>query len=329
MRILFDGPYTKNPKGGVLRYFYELSENIAKSYEVAFSRKLGNLSSNSIKLPVLSHFRPHRLSFYFEYLWFCYCYKNKFQVVHPIEFQLSPTGDFFVKDGAKLVITIHDLIHEKFGSPENLYSKMSRTAYYKRADGLIFVSQSTKNDFEEFYPDIFKNKPSKVILHGSNFKNIDIPIKNSKKFLFVGSRRGYKNFSTAAKAFREIAKNDPTTRLVVAGAPPYQDELELLKDVSNQINWVCFPNTKQLKGLYAESLALLYVSKYEGFGMPLLEAMSQGCIPIAGNHSSIPEVLDTAGILINDLTPENIANQMRQLLASSKETDEMISIGQI
>ena len=58
------------------------------------------------------------------------------------------------------------------------------------------------------------------------------------------------------------------------------------------------------KKIYSESLALLYVSKYEGFGMPLIEAMSQGCVPIAGNHSSIPEVMADAGISVNVSNPE-------------------------
>ena len=96
-------------------------------------------------------------------------------IVHPTEFQLSPTGSLYSKKGAKLVITIHDLIHERFGAPGNLYSKASRTNFYNRADGYIFVSKSTRDDFAEFYPELYGSRSSKVIWHGCNF-----PIKEMK-----------------------------------------------------------------------------------------------------------------------------------------------------
>ena len=236
-----------------------------------------------------------------------------------LSFNFRLVGSYFVSKGAKLVITIHDLIHEKFGSPAGLYDQKSRYDFYEKAVGYFFVSESTQNDFREFYPDLFANKPSKVIWHGCNYsvKN-DTAKKSSKTFLFVGSRRGYKNFSTAAKAFCEIAKNDPKARLVIAGAPPYQDELELLKDVQNQIEWKVFPEDNELIDLYSSSMALLYTSNYEGFGMPMVEAMSQGCIPIAGNHSSIPEVLGDAGIIVNTNSVSEVTSAMYKCITEDK-----------
>jgi mannosyltransferase len=319
LNILYDGPFTQYPKGGVLRYYRELSNLLLNENEVFFSRYLKRDHSKDFILPPFAHFRPHKLSFYLEYLWFKYSFKNKIDIVHPIEFQLSPAGSYFVSKGAKLVITIHDLIHEKFGSPEGLYDQKSRYNFYEKAVGYLFVSESTQNDFREFYPDLFANKPSTVIWHGSNYslKN-DTANKSSKNFLFVGSRRGYKNFSTAAKAFCEIAKNDPKARLVIAGAPPYQDELELLKDAQNQIDWKVFPEDNELIDLYSCSMALLYTSNYEGFGMPMVEAMSQGCIPIAGNHSSIPEVLGDAGIIVNTNSVSEVTSAMHKCITEDK-----------
>ena len=82
------------------------------------------------------------------------------------------------------------------------------------------------------------------------------------------------------------------------------------KEIWNKVKWVENPDDQTLKKIYSESLALLYVSKYEGFGMPLIEAMSQGCVPIAGNHSSIPEVMADAGISVNVSNPEEISRAM-------------------
>jgi len=284
--------------------------------------------SNETRLPPFAHFRPHRISFYLEYLWHKHCSNLEIDIVHPNEFQLSPTGCLFLKEGAKLVITIHDLIHERFGAPGNLYSKVSRTNFYNQADGYIFVSQSTRNDFAEFYPELFETRPSKVIWHGCNFPINERKNKNLRKqFLFVGSREGYKNFATAAQAFCKVADANKDCTLIVAGAPPKTSELTIVKNYENQISWVEFPEEEQLKTLYAESVALLYVSKYEGFGMPLLESMSQGCIPITGNHSSIPEVLGEAGIKVNCESASELSEAMEKCLVDDSVTKNLVKRG--
>jgi mannosyltransferase len=328
LNILYDGPFSANPKGGVIRYFHQISKGISKENDVFFSRRSTGRFAKEIHLPPFAHFRPHRIFFYLEYLWHKHFLNFKIDIVHPTEFQLTPTGSFYLKKGAKLVITIHDLIHERFGAPGNLYTKASRTNFYNQADGYIFVSKSTRNDFAEFYPKLFKSKPSKTIWHGCNFaerkgKNQ----KQTQKFLFVGSRNGYKNFITAAQAFCKVADDNKNCTLVIAGAPPKLSELEILKNYENRISWVNFPNEKHLKNLYAESIALLYVSTYEGFGMPLLEAMSQGCIPIAGNHSSIPEVLDNAGIIINCDCVSELAEAMKICLIQDSSIQNLIKRG--
>ena len=328
MNILYDGPYTQNPKGGVVRYFHQVSKESSKENDFFFSRRTYVRFPREIHLPPFAHFRPHRISFYLEYLWHKYFSNLEIDIVHPTEFQLSPTGSFCLRKGAKLVITIHDLIHEKFGAPRNLYSKANRTNFYNQADGYIFVSKSTRNDFAEFYPDLIKSRPSKIIWHGGNFPIDERKNKNLRKqFLFVGSREGYKNFATAAQAFCKVANKCKDFTLVVAGAPPKSSELTILNNYKNRISWIEFPDEEQLKTLYAESVALLYVSKYEGFGMPLLESMSQGCIPITGNHSSIPEVLGKAGIKVNCESVSELSEAMGECLADDSETTNLVKRG--
>ncbi len=328
MNILYDGPYSANPKGGVVRYFHQISKGFSKENKVFFSRKPNGRFAKGIHLPPFAHFRPHRISFYLEYFWHRLCSNYKIDIVHPTEFQLSPTGSFFVRKGAKLVITIHDLIHEKFGAPGNLYSKARRTNFYNQADGYIFVSKSTRNDFAESYPEFFESKSSMVIWHGCNFHvNEQKSEKRKKQFLFVGSREGYKNFATAAQAFCKVADANKDCTLVVAGAPPKSSELTIVKNYENQISWIEFPDEEKLRILYAQSVVLLYVSKYEGFGMPLLEAMSQGCIPIAGNHSSIPEVLGEAGIKVNCESVSELSEAMEKCLVDDSETKNLVKRG--
>lgn len=328
MNILYDGPFSASPKGGVVRYFYEISREILKENDVFFSRRPQNRFTKDIHFPPFAHFRPHRISFYLEYLWHKYFSNLEIDIVHPTEFQLSQTGSFYLWKGAKLVITIHDLIHEKFGAPGDLYTKANRNNFYNQADGYIFVSKSTRNDFAEFYPDLIKSRLSKIIWHGGNFPIDERKNKNLRKqFLFVGSREGYKNFATAAQAFCKVANKCKDCTLVVAGAPPKSSELTILKNYEHQISWVEFPDEERLRSLYAESVALLYISKYEGFGMPLLEAMSQGCIPIAGNHSSIPEVLGEAGIKVNCESVDELSEAMGKCLKDDSKTKNLVKRG--
>lgn len=307
MRILFDGPYSKYPKSGIAKYFERLSLELAKKHSVFFSRRSFSNNSNEINLPLPFHFRPHRMSFFMEWIWFKYLARKPFQIIHPIEYELSPAGEYCHKRNSKLVITVHDLIHEKFGAPGNLYEKEKRNSFYSKANGFIFVSNSTRKDFGEFYPELLDSTPSEVIWHGNNFDNSN-PIESKKKnqVLFVGTRDGYKNFKGAVESFRLVASDLTDLRLLVTGPPPQPSELSLIKGLHQRVDWVTYPDENELRKIYAESVALMYVSKYEGFGMPIVEAMSQGCIPIAINHSSLPEIMGNAGILLKSSDPHEI-----------------------
>ena len=297
---------------------------------ISFSRyQRGNKNSGAnVFLPPFPHFRPHKISFYLEYMWHKFFYQKKIHIVHPTEFALTPTGHFFLKKGAKLVITIHDLIHEKFGTPKGLYDLENRTNFYTKADGYIFVSNSTKNDFGNHYPSLICSKPSKVIWHGNNFDTNEISVEKKKQFLFVGSRNGYKNFDNACLAFEKTLKQNQDCVLMIAGSSPCEEEKWLGKRFGTKVKWVENPNDQTLKKIYSESLALLYVSKYEGFGMPLVEAMSQGCVPIAGNHSSIPEVMADAGISVNVSNPEEISRAMIRCIQNNVDIVDIRKKGQ-
>ena len=145
-------------------------------------------------------------------------YQKKIHIVHPTEFTLTPTGHFFLKKGAKLVITIHDLIHEKFGAPKGLYDSEKRTKFYAKADGYIFVSNSTKKDFGNHYPSLICSKPSMVIWHGNNFDTNEVNVQKKNQFLFVGSRNGYKNFDNAYLAFEKTLEQYQDCFLMIMGS---------------------------------------------------------------------------------------------------------------
>ena len=329
MRILFDGPYSKYPKSGIAKYFERLSLELTKKHSVFFSRRSFSDNSNEINLPLPFHFRPHRLSFVMERLWFEYLARKPFQIIHPIEYELSPAGEYCHKRNSKLVITVHDLIHEKFGAPGNLYEKEKRNSFYSKANGFIFVSNSTRKDFGEFYPELAVRSPTAVIWHGNNFDNANrIEGKKKNQVLFVGARDGYKNFKGAVESFRLVASDLTDLKLVVAGPPPQHSELSLVHDLHQRVDWVTYPDENELRKIYAESVALMYVSKYEGFGMPIVEAMSQGCIPVAINHSSLPEIMGDAGILLNSSDPHEIGQAISRCCKDNDFSKVKVRIGE-
>jgi glycosyltransferase involved in cell wall biosynthesis len=331
VKILFDGPFDSSPKAGVVLYFKQLAQALYPSCKkIYFSRRQFLSSSEEyshIKLPFFSHFRPHKISFSLEKIVSRLNLRGIPDILHPTEFDLSPTGTFFHSKGSKVVITIHDLIHEKFGGSSTIYNPKRRFDYYSTASGFIFVSNSTRKDFAKYYPSLYESRPSKVIWHGCNFPIQATAYPKKKQFLFVGSRDGYKNFPNACNAFENILKIDEGCNLAIVGSPPNSAELKMVEKFKSQVIWVRHPSHETLEKFYAESIGLLYVSTYEGFGMPLLEAMSRGCVPIAGNHSSIPEVLGEAGIMVNVKDPSDISNAMKRCLKNSNLISDVVEKG--
>ena len=106
------------------------------------------------------------------------------------------------------------------------------------------------------------------------------------------------------------------------------EDLKILKNYENQISWVENPDEKHLRTLYSKSLALFMYLSTRDFGMPLIEAMSQGCVPIAGNHSSIPEVMADAGISVNVSNPEEISRAMIRCIKNNVDIIDIRKKGQ-
>lgn len=333
MRILYDAPFHPSPKSGVARYFHEISRTISSKNNIWFSRcaSLSSCNQSHVQVPPIPHFRPHRLSFFLEMVYFSLRTRRKpFEIVHAGEYAFTPAGSQAISRGAVKIITVHDLIHEKFGAPGSLYVPEHRKAFYRSANGLIFVSESTRNDFFEHYKLPANSIPHAVVHHGMTFqpRPPNPEARNSNQFLFVGSRSGYKNSPRALEAFRLHWTNNPGAHLIIAGSAPTVEELRLSKPIEKQITWLQHPDDEQLMEAYRTSVALLYVSEYEGFGLPLLEAMSQGCVPIAGNHSSIPEVMGDGGCLINDTSsPPEIAKAMNALVEDESLRAARIAAG--
>lgn len=203
------------------------------------------------------------------------------------------------------IVTVHDFTYEQFGHGIAKYVHHFQKAFaLKRADGVICVSKQTEKDLYTFFPRL--NKPVRVIYLGANemFRVLADEEKNGdtfheitdKKFvLFVGGRKGYKNF---LRAVETLAGMKEYYFVVVGGGKLSPQEQGLLTCLLPD-RFIHYPSVSEmeLNVLYNRAFCLLYPSLYEGFGIPVLEAMCAGCPVLAMKRSSIPEVVGDAALL--------------------------------
>jgi mannosyltransferase len=223
-------------------------------------------------------------------------------------------------DQVPTVVTVHDLIHELYIN--GMRSKVLAFQKYqamKRADAIIAISQSTRSDILRHYPE-FASKRIEVIYNGISEDFVAPTIEaRAPRFIFVGSRKHYKNFAFAVAVMARLPLYE---FYVVGGGPLSEQELALLEtSLKGRYRFCGQVSQEALTELYRTSLALLYPSRYEGFGLPALEAMKSGCIPITLNTSSLPEVLGEAGIFLDDEDADAAASHIAGRIIGEAQTE--------
>lgn len=204
----------------------------------------------------------------------------------------------------RVVTTVHDFTYERYVKGPRLWlHRLAKKRAILESDAIITVSDHTRNDLLEFFPNIHPSRV-RVIYHGVSdaFK----PLSGKRdcqrlKFLYLGFRDPYKNFSFAV----DIVRGLDDAHLNVVGRPFSAQEKQVLESkIPGRYTLYSNVSTPELNALYNEAFCLLYPSSYEGFGIPLLEAMRAGCPFIALHASSIPEVAGNAGVLLSALDLE-------------------------
>jgi len=339
MRVLYDNEIFLIQKyGGATRYFYELIKRMPalKAEVLLYMGKYINeygLEEYSDKFSVFSgkkikHVpRTKLISIMIQKpLFERFAGKQNFDLLHQTYY-----ADINVKKKFKRIITIHDFTHEKLSSN---FSSLDKTAELKKlavekSDGIICVSESTKNDLLERYDT--KGKRIKVIYHGNSLKYdvTEEPVIADKYLLYVGDRRSYKNFGVVVKLFgmNETLKND--YKLVCCGGGKFtNDELETMAASGVLNNFVqTEARDSKIANLYFYAKAFIYPSKYEGFGIPMIEAMYNGCPVVASNVSSLPEVGGSAALYFNPDSAEELNEKINILLEDGEFVKNLKSSG--
>jgi glycosyltransferase involved in cell wall biosynthesis len=198
------------------------------------------------------------------------------------------------------------------------YERLERRAAH-RADLVLTLSESACEDIAS----VLGLSRAKIRITYLGSPPLDPePSPKEPYFLFVGGTEKRKNLSAVLEAFRSLDGFE--LRVVGANtASPVHDAKREQRDV----HWLGHVGEEELVELYRHATALVFPSRYEGFGLPILEAMARHTPVIASNSSSIPEVARGAAILVDPDDVEGLRNAIRRVAAESSLREELTRHG--
>jgi glycosyltransferase involved in cell wall biosynthesis len=239
--------------------------------------------------------------------------------------------------GARHVLTVYDMIHERF--PENFSpadpTRREKAEAVKRADHVICISEQTRADLVDILR-VPVEKTSVVHLGfaltssaGQRPAGQKPPLEDPY-VLFVGSRRGYKNFGKLLEAYARSPAVHGKVRLLCLGGGAFRpEELDAISRTGLDPSKVTqmAGDDDVLANCYRHARAFIYPSRYEGFGIPPLEAMNFDCPVACSNMSSIPEVVGDAAEMFDPDSVEDMERALERVVNDEGRRLALIALG--
>ncbi len=266
---------------------------------------------------------------------------------YKVDVFISPDGWLSLHTKVKTLTVIHDLNFEHFPQFIKFIHRVYLNYFFHRfaqkADRIATVSEYSKNDISKLYG-ISKDRID-VVYNGSHdlYKPVIDEVKEKTKaeftndkpyFIFIGSLHPRKNLTNLFKAFDLFRKTNVTkTKLVIVGQKQWWNT-----EISETFNAMEFKNEiiftgrlapEILNELLASSLALTYVSLFEGFGIPIVEAFYAETAVITSNITSMPEVAGDAALLVDPFSITSIANAMHKIDTDNELRLSLIEKGKL
>lgn len=356
LTVLYDGIGFNEVHGGVSRYFTEMLKCLPQDIDI----KLAVDATCNEYLQAKPFNVPKARRSAYEFLPdFQFRGKNRFyqilSTMLPIQYAgverinercarcsvskfdydvLHLTGAHFVGDYWKdvvgkrpIVITIHDLIPEKFGLLRGI--RKTRETILNAATCIIAVSNSTKEDIVSKYK-VDADKIS-VVHHGVSVPSDTFDERfaiHGRYILYVGKRAGYKNFAFFIKAVSGYIAQESNLHVVCVGDRFDRCERKFLQElgVGDKVLAVD-ADDQMMPSIYRNALCLVCPSLSEGFGLPLLEAMASKCPVVATDLPVFREVASDAAIYFTENDSEGLVENIRTLNTNIKSRDAMIAKG--
>ncbi len=257
----------------------------------------------------------------------------------------SPSPLLLPLKGSKKIVTIHDFFFLRY--PELTKAEVRRDYprlvkdHAQEADAIIAVSHHTAKDIQEMLniprekirviplgvEELFWDKAEEAEIRAIRNK---FPLAEDF-ILFVGIIEPRKNLPLLLRAFRQlIDRGYPRLQLVIAGergwgCEEFDGELEDDR-LRERVLITGYLNRIELRALYQQARLFAFPSLYEGFGLPLVEAMASGLPIVALRTSSVPEVVGKAAVLLDEPNPELFASAMERLLSDESLRELLIQL---
>ena len=226
---------------------------------------------------------------------------NSAVIYHATNYAVDP---WIARRAAVTCLTVFDMIGELHCDDRSRTRSLDRKGRgVALSTGLLCISAQTERDFLKFFP---KTKGRTVVTHlasslpAPGSREVDAAKARAPYLLVVGNRFGYKNGLTALRAFAALAGKHASLKLLCFGGEPLSGEEQGLLSAAGLGERVLTMrgDDRLLAAFYAKACALLYPTQYEGFGLPVLEAMHLGCPVITTTGGSLPEAAGEAAIYV-------------------------------
>ena len=255
-------------------------------------------------------------------------------IVHETYYPRSPS----FHGAVPVVTTVHDMIHERFprAFPAGDPTAARKAQAVHRADHVICVSENTRRDLLDAHA-LPENQVS-VIYQGCDRlepgeRSASQLVGTTPYVLYVGARNGYKNFRGLVEALTRSAVLRNDLRIVcVGGGAISTAEREAYAAAGlkhHAVMHVSQSDDASLGALYTGAIALVYPSLYEGFGIPVLEAMLLGCPVICSNSSSLPEVAGDAAEYFAPGETDDLRAALEAVVGSRSRQEDLARRGRL
>lgn len=337
MKVLFDHQiFTSQVFGGVSKYFAEVISRLPADSWTITAWLSNNEYARHHGLFRMTPFLPGRdfrgkgkiMSRLGNHHSIMAMRRDVYDVVHQTDF-----GTYLFKaiKDKPMVTTYHDtnFVTEYDYNPRMI--RLQRKSL-QRADAIIAISQNTRNDMLKYFD--LDDKKITVIHHGIDIpsipKGLESRVIAEPYILYVGMRHRFKNFTNFIKGFGAIAPKFPGLKVVCTRKPFSRDEQELFAQlgIADRMQ-VVTADEVTLNRLYRDALFFVFPSLYEGFGMPILEAMANGCPTTIADASCFPEIGGDASLYFDPKDVESIANALETMIQDDSLRQELCAKGYI
>lgn len=325
LRIAVDARPLSGAQTGIARYTDQLLQAMLSSGHQWFlysDKPLRNIPSDNPLIQIRhGHAAPRSASSLFFSQW----QFRRWAVQDVVDLFWSPRHHLPLGLPRRIasVVTIHDLVWRRF--PETMQwqnlavERALMGASVRRAEQCICVSRFTASEVSRYYPSMLGR--CTVISEAASLTDMAVASTDEAcepYFLFVGTLEPRKNLQRLLQAYAQLASQKSIPHLRIAGGDGWGDQnlSNLVHElgVESRVELLGFVDDRRLAALYRNAVCVLMPSLYEGFGLPVMEAMSFGVPAIAASTSSLPEVIGDSGLLVNPYSVADLSAAMLKMV---------------